>query len=77
MVEKETAERGRPSLSLNKALEELVVIPREGKKTKQTGRFESCRDETSLRVSGTAYTGELLAHPHLTSGLEGIPGPSC
>lgn len=77
MVGKETTEKGRPSLSLNKALEELVVIPREGKQKNPKEDVLKAAETKQAWFSGTAYTGDLLAHPHPTSRLESIPGPSC
>lgn len=58
MVRKETKEKEILSLSLNKTLEELVIVSREEKKKNQ--REDGLKDEAMNQAwfGGTAYTSE-------------------
>lgn len=58
MVEKKTTERGILFLSLNNVLEELVVIPREGKKKNQREKGLKAAEMKQAQFSGTTYISE-------------------
>lgn len=56
MARKETIEKGISSLSLNKTLEELVIVSREEKKKNQREDGLKAEEMNQAWFSGTAYT---------------------